>query len=286
MRARLVSIPLVLIAIAGFGFAQDAENKEGAAGPPVQGGGPTGGTITDGTNSWDVTAYGGLNFASTDFEVPTGTDHQFGTWWLYRVAGDTAETPLPPPDADAFIGDTATLTWADVDARGLFSATLTVTILDGAPGAILVQELDIANLTASDLDLQIFQYTDMDMDTSAGGDSAVAVTPTQIEISETAVAQYHGVGFDAFQVEDWPILRDALNDIDVDDLVNTGLPFGPDDFTGGFQAGVSVPGEGGAASFVVGICLNTGTTECLEGVDIFADGFESGDAILWTSTSP
>ena len=47
----------------------------------------------------------------------------------------------------------------------------------------------------------------------------------------TASRQIHA----AFQLEAWPAIRDLLSDAALDDLNDSGLPFGPDDFTAGMQ---------------------------------------------------
>jgi hypothetical protein len=246
--------------------------------------GVDGGSITDGTNQWDINASSATDGTLNDYEAPITSDHQFSSWWWYRVAGDTAETIMPAPDSETYIGDTATLTWDDVDGRGLFSAVVTAMIADGAPGAILGQELEVTNLSGGDLDLQVFAYTDMDMDGSSGTDSAIESTPTQIEIMDTSIALYHGINADAYRVDAFPIVRDALNDALVDDFANTGLPFAPGDYTGGFQWG-AVVGAGASWSFMTGNCVNTGMAGCLDAA-VFQDGFESGDTSAWSNTVP
>jgi hypothetical protein len=44
-----------------------------------------------------------------------------------------------------------------------------------------------------------------------------------------------GYGAGAYQVTPWRALLQSLTDGNVDDLDNSGLPFGPADFTGAFQ---------------------------------------------------
>ena len=243
-----------------------------------------GGVITDGVNQWEITGASSTDGAITDFEVPIGTDHQFSNWWWYRVAGDSAETIMPPPDIESYVGDTATLTWNNVDGRGLFSAELEVVILNFPPGSVLLQILAVQNISGANLDLQVFAYTDMDLDASAGNDSASAVvgSPSQgidiVDISQGGVLGFYP---DGYRVDAFSIVRDALNDAVIDDFADTGLPFGPGDYTGAFQWG-RVLADGELHRYPTLACVNAGPGQCvLTGPPIFADGFETGDTVNW-----
>jgi len=243
-----------------------------------------GGSITDGVNSWVITGANPNDGVLTNYEVPTGSDHQFSTWWWYRVAGDSAETQMPPPDTESYVGNEAILTWTDVNNRGLFDAELTVFIFD-VGGALLSQRLVVTDISGSNLDLQVFAYTDMDMDASSGGDSAIESAPGHIEITDTSTATYFGQGPDGYRVDAFPVVRDALNDAAIDDFNNTGLPFGPGDYTGGFQWG-RVLAAGEAYAFGTANCLNTSPAICAVFPFIFFDGFETGDISNWDSAVP
>ncbi len=273
MRVHSVLSTLAVCLIATSALAQEVGKEEVVL--PTEG---AVGFITDGVNRWEVNTYSTTTGATTDFEVPIGTDHQFATWWWYRVAGDSQETLLPPPDLDDFSGDTATLTWNDVDGRGLFSASLVVRIIVAGSGSILLQDLEITNLTGGDLDIQVFHYADMDMDGTLANDSATEITPTQMEITEASVAQYFGLSAN-YQVDVFPVVRDNLLDSDIDNFTGTGLPFGPADFTGAYQTG-SVIGAGSAFTFTADMCVNACDDR------IFEDGFESGDTTAWSNTVP
>jgi len=246
--------------------------------------GVIGGLITDGVNQWEITGASATDGAITDFEVPIGTDHQFSNWWWYRVAGDSAETIMPPPDTESYDGDTATLTWNDVDGRGLFDAQLEVLILSFPPGSFLLQGFTVQNISGGNLDLQVFAYTDMDLDGSAANDSASAAAgpPSQgIDIVDVSLGGVLGYYSDAYRVDAFSIVRDALNDAVIDDFADTGLPFGPGDYTGAFQWGWVLP-SGYQRTFYTLTCVNAGPGQCvLTGPPIFADGFETGDTVNW-----
>ncbi|MDH3404018.1 MAG: hypothetical protein OES32_14525 [Acidobacteriota bacterium] len=268
--------------LAAATWAQAAPQEESF---PTEGVG--GGLITDGVNEWLITGPSAEEGVFTDFYLPAGgTDHQFATWWWYRVEGDAAETRMPPPDTESYVGDTARLTWADVDGRGLFSAEALAVIVSFPPGSVLYHTLGVGNLSGGNLDLHVFAYLDMDMDGDAAGDSAIEAGPFSLEITERSRAVYQGAtGPDAYRVDAWPAVRDALNDAVVDDFANTGLPFGPGDFSGAFQWNRVLP-VGGYRAFHTGTCVNTDEPPCDIGDLVFDDGFETGDTSNWDAVVP
>jgi hypothetical protein len=86
------------------------------------------GTITDGTVSYSYTSVNG-SASSNDFFVG-GMDHLFQSWWWLRFSGQTSETALPTPSPQSYVGNVATLTWADIGPFGEFDASLVVTLTD------------------------------------------------------------------------------------------------------------------------------------------------------------
>lgn len=286
MHLRLIAAAgISLLAAAAWG--QD-ETKAITKGQIATTEGVIGGVITDGINEWAITGPSATDGVLTDYTVPAGgTDHQFSSWWWYRVAGDTAETRLPPPDGEQYLGDFAVLTWADVDGRGLFSATYVISIVSEAPGASLLQSLQIVNLSGGNLDIQVFAYTDMDMEGSAVADSATLLgsSPVSISVTEVSTSTYIGDQAPAYRVEQFPAVRNALNDTVVDNFANTGLPFGPGDYAGGLQWG-RVIATGQSDTFTTGNCLDTATQECIGFSGLFEDNFETGDTVNWSSSVP
>ncbi len=202
------------------------------------------GTITDGGTNFDINNFTSSSGMSADFEVPTGTDHLFATWWWYRIQGDQQETVFPPPDAQNYVGNTATLTWNDVDGRG-FGAQLVLTLMgsNGGNSGILLEELTISNPAGvPSLEITLFKYADFDVDASAGGDSAtLANANNHIQIMDTNLADFFMPDATSFGVDGFPLIRDVLNDALTNDFTNTGLPFGPGDFTGVLQTSTTVP---------------------------------------------
>ena len=236
--------------VAGSVWAQKVE--------VVEGGSPTG-TITDGAVSF---AYGGLGTGGAANANLLGTgaggDQLFSLWWYYRISGDTQETPFPAPDAETYVGNTATLDWTNVDARG-FAAQLTHVVADaGGPSGTLTSELALTNNSGAPLTIDLFWYVDADVAGSAGGDSGVLTTdPTLITVTDTESREILGGANDSYQVAAWPAIRDLLSDAVLDDLDNTGLPFGPGDYTGAMQwVSVTIP-DGDSMTFGANLGANT-----------------------------
>jgi len=206
------------------------------------------GVITDG----DVTfEYDGSDFnpGLANYEVDNGTDHMFQQWWYYRVMGDTSETVFPLPDTESYVGNVATLVWNDVNGLG-FSAREVTTVSDtGDNSASLRHDLTIVNNNAGPLMVTVFNYTDLDVDASAGDDSASDLTQTNLGVMETSVANYRGLGSDAFKVTEFLDLRTELDDDLITMLDDSGTPFGPADFTGAFEWRVLMIPAGASATW-------------------------------------
>ena len=213
---------------------------------------PAIGAITTGTNSFEYNSFGAGTEASVDFFVPNGTDHQFGNWWAYRVTGASDETWFPAPDFESYVGDMATLMWGDVDGLGLFSAELTLTIADAVAGATLTQIMVVTNTnpTGAPLDINLFHYNDTDLDATAGSDSADSLGVTAMEISESSTSFYDGVGASGYAVGTFPNIRNLFSDGVPTTLGDTGLPFGPADFSGAFQWIYNIPPQGSQTTVV------------------------------------
>ncbi|MCZ7687398.1 MAG: hypothetical protein M5U28_55140 [Sandaracinaceae bacterium] len=158
------------------------------------------------------------------------------------AAGDTDERILPEPDTEIWSGDTATLTWTNVGASGL-SATLVITIASSASGtATLTQTLTFTNPAPAAVALQVFGYADIELDDTSGGDSGSLVSATELLVTDSSTARFIGTGAFAYQVADYSGIEDLFSDTLVTTLDNSGLPFGPDDWSGAFQWTSTVAG--------------------------------------------
>jgi MYXO-CTERM domain-containing protein len=190
-----------------------------------------------------------------------GGDNVYQNWWWFRVAGDTAETAFPwagttGPDSESYVGDTATLGW-EASLTG-WTARLQVVVDEVTPGsaATATETMLIQNTGDEPLTLSVFNYLDADI-ISSSNDSAELLAPGLIEISDSGeYMQFYGVGADAYQVTSYSTLRTALRDDAVTDLDDSGLPFGPGDFTGAFQWDLVIE-PGAQATIVEGLSINT-----------------------------
>jgi hypothetical protein len=197
-------------------------------------------TLTDGDATFTLrgirgertTSAGGLG----DYKSLGGTapDHMFQNWWWYRTGTDTREfalsnlTAFEQPQAN-----TVSLTYEESGLRYEINYTLTDA---GDNQAVVVAQLTITNATSTPIELNLFNYSDFDMEQSAGSDRGELVRPGYIRVYETNTA--HIVAAEtpfAWQIGAFPSVRNLLTDTDIDDLNNSGSPFGPGDFTSAFQ---------------------------------------------------
>lgn len=205
------------------------------------------GVITDGGAAVNFQA-GGITTTNTGGfaaqvrfpAVPTPVNHTFQVGWWLRSPGDSTQLRQPLPTATNYVGNTATFTFPPLGAQGI-TASLVVTVQDSSAGAgtsgQTIWTLTLNNPTASPQTVQVFAYADIDAAGTAGGDSASLVQANNwIRVVDGATeVDLRGVGADAFRVTGFATLRTALNGATPITLDNSGLPFGPGDFTGAVQ---------------------------------------------------
>lgn len=195
------------------------------------------GSITVGTVGWALNA-GTFSSTSTgpthNFTI-AGQDQVFQDWWWYRLGTDAREFTFPmPATSETYVGNTATITWNNLNGSGL-NAVLTVVISENPARA--VHTMAITNANAAPVDLAVMRYVDFDLNATASSDNAALVTsPSLMTVSEGArVFRFQGQGASNFAVSTFSTLRGTLADADIDNMADTGLPFGPGDYTGGYQ---------------------------------------------------
>jgi hypothetical protein len=224
-------------------------------------------TLTDGDATFTLrgirgertTTSGGLG----DYKSLSGTgapDHMFQNWWWYRTDSDTREFALSNLTAfDQPQANTVSLTYAE----GGLTYEITYTLSDsGDNQAVVVAQLTIANTTSTPITLNLFNYSDFDMDGSSGGDRAELVRPDYMRVYETNTA--HIVAAEtpfAWQIGAFPSVRNLLTDTDIDDLNNSGSPFGPGDFTGAFQWQFTLR-DGESRSTAIALTINVEPPSC------------------------
>lgn len=208
------------------------------------------GVISQGASSWAVTVDHFDGTPEVDFlglnPVPLA-DHLVQSGWFYRVAGDAAESFFPVPDTQSYVANTATLDWINVNGQG-FDATEIQTLTKIGNSFRIQLTLKIRNSSGAPLTLDLFHAADMELNGTAGDDAGVlAVANSEITISDggTITGRYRAVGNSNYAVRTAGGGTDTiglLNDGDVDNYDNTGLPFAAGDITMGFQwVGMVIP---------------------------------------------
>ncbi len=186
----------------------------------------------------------GGGFAANFTVDGSATDHLFQNWWWYRVGNGTREHAFSNFVSQSGVGNNHTLNYAEVDG---VSASINYAIQDQGIGAIVTQRVVLTNTsTAGPQTINLFNYADFDVGGTAGSDSAVFNGVNRMRITDAggAFAEFEGVGASAYQVTTFATLRTLLSNGVVDNLNNTGMPFGPGDWTGAFQWSFNLnPGE-------------------------------------------
>lgn len=220
-------------------------------------------TLTAGGATYGIPAASHYDGTQTSNFTGVGTgDQVFEDGWWFRVSGDTAEAFFPAPTTTTCAGAAGTITWADVSARGLFSATNTLALTSpGAGMGEVILTMSITNLSAvNPLVISLFHGVDFDVNGSAGGDSATLLNPNNyIRITDSVAGAAEHKAFsppaDAFLVRPFGatdvfgLLGDAL----VNNFDNTTLPAVSIDYTGAFQWNLTIPASGTAS---VSVALN------------------------------
>jgi hypothetical protein len=215
--------------------------------------------ISDGTSTFGWSSASSLSGASNHtgtgggasnvFTASGSADQAFQEWWWYRANGVNArEFALSTQAAVPVVsGNHMTLSYREAEG---FTSRLEYTINNINGIARVTGTNFITNEGNTALDLDFFNYIDYDMNASAGGDQAVVLTGNpalRMSITDPAgviSAEYRALDADAYQVGAFSGVRTLLTDADVDNLNNTGSPFGPGDFTAALQWHFTLnPGE-------------------------------------------
>lgn len=214
------------------------------------------GTLTDANAEFSHSGSAGT-FGLGDFHpnAPGGDDHMYQNWWYYRVQGDPSELNFPvPPPMQSYIGNQAVFNFSEAQ----FDAEWTIDLTGaGMNAAEAVHTMVITNTGATDLDLSLFCYLDLDV-LGSGSDSAALFNgdPTHLRITDStgAYSDFLAVNSTAYEVSSFPSLRTSLQDTTPTDLASTGVPFGPGDFTGAFQWDLLIPAGDTATVYAVITC--------------------------------
>lgn len=210
-------------------------------------------------------------------------------WWFRRVGLDTFEQPFLAPSSQTYVGDTSTMTWSGP----VLNIVETARVFDrGSQGVGDGGEVEIVlyikNVSASTRQLELFAMVNVDLD---GADDDVAVDylpPRVLSLSSgTTRAELYAGGVDAFLVR--PVgandVAAELNDANLDDFDSSGTPFGPGDFTGGFQWSlVLLPGAEVELPFVLAVDQSI---FCDSGArSLYCNSFDEPPPLGWQAITP
>lgn len=207
--------------------------------------------ITDGTALFQYDSFAPLSFTTfTD----SASNHVFEARWMFESGGTVFEPGTP--DSESYIGNQMILTWNGLNG-GEVDATLTITLTDqaGPNTANLVQVLEVTNTSGGALNLDLVHYSDFDLDGTSANDTASLGPGNTIQADDSSTLRYAGYGADALQVTAFSTLRDLVLAGGYD-LDNSGLPFGPGDFTGGFEWQNIALADGASQTFIAEYALN------------------------------
>lgn len=213
---------------------------------------------------------GGANFTGT---TSGGTDNVFAAWWFFRGQGDTREFAfgngasgnvsvsgfgvgdlsgsLDTGGYDFFANSTGNYTFSSEQRWQIFNPNNT-------PNADVqvIATNKITNTGSTAASLSLFYYMDFDLQATSVDHTASLLGTNYMQVSAlSTTADWAGYGADAWQVTAWPGLTNQFSNATVENLNNTGLPFGPADFTGAFQWDINLaPGQ--SITLMSGFTLN------------------------------
>ena len=209
-------------------------------------------SLTD--NGWTYAEENLIGFSTSscagfaDLFFEDGPDHFYQNWWWYRGEGDSREFALSNQTAGVAAGNTALLTYLEPVAGVADAVEFTLNYqLQGVSSTEAIIRIDwsVTNKTGDPLEIDFFAYMDVDLNGFAGDDSADLIDfgPSlgQIQVTDGALQMdlisdiVQGIELTGWEIDAFPVARNKLADPDLDDLTNSGSPFGPGDFAGAFQ---------------------------------------------------
>ncbi len=199
------------------------------------------------TAEFDLTSQAGL------FDwIVDGTDHLFQEWFWYRIGDEGPEQSIDTLTLDLF-GATDTNFDGDDDTlfaryiHDLFELTIKWSLDGGAIGSgasDIGEQISITNTSGSNLAFNFYEYTDFDINDSAGDDEVEFKNSG--ELGQFFIQRDAGSQGGVFEIalDLPPAIQEAaffddtiskLNDGDADDLNGFGGPLGPGDLTAAWQ---------------------------------------------------
>ena len=204
------------------------------------------GVIRDRHASYEIVSLPATSTATgvttNNFTAIPSTDQLFQLSWFYRVDNDPREYSFNTSNGQLqqiWRPNELTLIWGNVDGRNLTAVCRAQVYAVGTTAGVVVYTMTVANMSAAPVRLNLYSYADFDTCGTAGADAAAAMpTGNEIFIRDAACTGgcwYIAYGADAFEVATYNSIGGKLTNANVDNLANTGLPFGPADFTAAHQ---------------------------------------------------
>lgn len=254
--------------------------------------------ITDGACSFSLTNVVGHRTGGSaglaDLVVQS-LEHVFQNWFWYRSTGDTREYALANQIAADVSGNRARLLYSEPVSDGavpdalLIDLEYTLTDLGADQGAeppacrrcALAIAVTVRNRAGEPTDVEFFSYNDMDLANNSGGDVGVIggsanqaqllFDPPSLLDAVGAVYKVSSSGNTGWEMGAYPTIRTRLDDAAVNDLANTGSPFGPADYTGAEQWSFQLASAGSV------VPQDTWLGSVTVDLTIFRDGDVDGD---------
>ena len=211
----------------------------------------TGAILTDGTATYRIGGTTGtINASPTTtgsptmdlFLVGTSPDNVFNDWWWFRGPNDTREFAIANATSRTVNGTNQVVyDYSMGDVVGTLTYTLSQPV---ANSARVDQQWSFSNPTMNDIELDLFHYVDFDLAGATSNSATLTAANNRMNVTHTGgtTADWWATGAHSYQVNSFATLRGLLTNTAIDDLNNTGLPFGPADFTGAFQWTLIIPG--------------------------------------------
>lgn len=226
----------------------------------------TGAILTDGTATYRIGGAGMvINTAPTTTSSPTmdlllvggGPDSVFNDWWWFRGVNDTREFAIANATSRTLVGGNGVVYGYNVAGLdGELSYTMTQPV---ANSARVDQRWVLRNNTSAPIKVDMFHYIDFDLNGATSNTASLTTPNNRMLVEHVAsgtTADWWGVGAHSYQVTSFATLRGLLTNTVVNNLNNTGLPFGPGDYTGAYQWTLQVA-PGAAVSIISSYGVNT-----------------------------
>ncbi len=167
------------------------------------------------------------------------TDHGYEHQWYYRIAGDTRELSLRNiggVTGGAFGSVHADRDWANVDNRNQLRVSLDYDCYASGPASgVFISRCTVTNISNAPIVLDMIAYSDLDIANSSGNDSVTGTNSSHFVTDPSGVqVEVRAIGNDLSQASAYPVIRNALLNLAVDNLTGALPPF-TGDYTGAFQ---------------------------------------------------